>query len=91
MIKLLLLFIVFALGMSFDTFVLKSLRMKYFPKYFIPFYIGVASFDIRQIGKQLLKLKKSNITLYNEILDKVKDKYNFSVDEKELEKLEQNS
>ena len=88
MIKILLLFVVIIAAMLSDIFILKPLRMKYFPKYFIPFYIGVTSFDINQIGKQLLNLKESNIALYNEILDKVKDKYKFSIDE---EKLEQNS
>lgn len=62
--------------------------MKLFPKYFILHYLGVSAFDIKQIGKQLLKLKNTNKELYNTILLKAKERYNFSIDEKELEKIE---
>lgn len=68
-----------------NTFVFKPLLMKLFPKYFILQYLGVAVFDLKRIGTLLVKLKKTNMKLYNEILDKAKDLYKFSIDEKELE------
>lgn len=80
--------LILAICFPLDTYVLRPLGMKLFPKYFILHYLGVSAFDIKQIGKQLLKLKNTNKELYNTILLKAKERYNFSIDEKELEKIE---
>lgn len=67
-------------------FIFKPIMMKVFPKYSILLYLGVASFDIQQIGKRLKKLKISNPDLFNEILKKAYIDYKFSIDGEKLEK-----
>lgn len=74
------------LGLQVYHFIYRPIMMKLFPKYSILFYLQLASIDIKQIGSRLIKLKRSNPDLLNEILKKAYEKYKFSIDEEELEK-----